>query len=310
MRFVFHATRKDRPTPAPRSASTAADPREAVGSHVPDNGCMTPHPHPFDEAMRLEPDADGRWTGRTSAAYANMIGPFGGTTAAILVEAVCRSDDRLGDPVAVTINYAGAIADGAFTISAEPTRTNRSTQHWSLTLRQDGAVAATATAVTAVRRTTWAHLETIRPDVPDADAVPVSTRVGRMPWTSNYEMRVVRGEIPALAPESVGVAPTTWVWVRDVPPRPLDFPSLTAICDAYFPRIFYRRPVFVPIGTVSLTIYFHRGAAALAAQGDRAVLGIATASNFADGFFEENVEVWGDDRRLLATAHQIVYFKE
>ena len=270
---------------------------------------MTTPSHPFDEAMRLVPDVDGHLTGHTSAAYANMIGPFGGTTAAVMLAAVCGAPDRLGDPVAFTINYAGPIADGAFTITAEPARTNRSTQHWTVTLRQGDALAATATAVTAQRRTTWSHVERIRPDVPEADAVQVSTSVGRMPWVDRYEMRFVRGEFPDLAAGAVGASPTTHVWLRDLPPRALDFPALAALCDAFFPRIFYRRPVFVPIGTVSLTIYFHRGAEALAAQGDRPVFGIAGASNFADGFFEEDVEVWGEDRRLLATAHQIVYFK-
>jgi hypothetical protein len=49
------------------------------------------------------------------------------------------------------------------------------------------------------------------------------------------------------------------VWVADNPPRALDFASLTALCDSFLPRIFLHRPDFVPIGTVSINIYFHAG---------------------------------------------------
>ncbi len=44
--------------------------------------------HPFDDAMRLVSAGDGRWTGQTSTDYGNMVGPFGGTTAAVLPHGV------------------------------------------------------------------------------------------------------------------------------------------------------------------------------------------------------------------------------
>ena len=40
------------------------------------------NPHPFDQAIALAASADGRYSGATSPAYANMVGPFGGITAA------------------------------------------------------------------------------------------------------------------------------------------------------------------------------------------------------------------------------------
>jgi hypothetical protein len=35
-------------------------------------------PHTFDQAIALAPTAEGEYTGATSPAYANMVGPFGG----------------------------------------------------------------------------------------------------------------------------------------------------------------------------------------------------------------------------------------
>ncbi len=93
--------------------------------------------HPFDSAVRLAPDGDCAWHGHTSAAYANMVGPFGGVTAAQALNAVLQHPQRLGDPVALTVNFAAALADGPFTVLARPARTNRSTQHWVLEIQQE-----------------------------------------------------------------------------------------------------------------------------------------------------------------------------
>jgi hypothetical protein len=48
----------------------------------------------------------------------------------------------------------------------------------------------------------------------------------------------------------------------------------------------------------------------LAVQGDRPVLGTARALNFRNGYFDQSAEVWSAGRQLLASTHQIVYFRE
>ena len=94
--------------------------------------------HPFDQAIALELQPDGHWLGHTSPAYANMVGPYGGITAAQMLNAVLLHPQRLGDPLALTVNYAAGVADGPFVLQARPARTNRSTQHWVIELLQDG----------------------------------------------------------------------------------------------------------------------------------------------------------------------------
>lgn len=100
------------------------------------------------------------------------------------------------------------------------------------------------------------------------------------------------------------------LWVRDEPPRPLDFSALASLCDSFFPRIFVRRRKVAPIGTVSLTTYFHADAALLQAQAQRHVLGVARALNFRNGYFDQSAEVWSDDWQPLASSHQVVYYRE
>jgi acyl-coenzyme A thioesterase PaaI-like protein len=267
--------------------------------------------HPFDAAVALTPTRENGFRGATTPAYANMVGPFGGTTGAVLLNAALLHPARLGDPVALTVNFASAVAEGEFEIEARAIRTNRSTQHWLIQLTQAGEIAATATAVFALRRDTWSAPEAIAPpDVPSADALAQAGRIAPLAWVNRYDMRFAAGDLPDRFDGEEQSDSKSAVWVRDEPPRPLDFASLAALCDTFFPRIFIRRRKRVPIGTVSLTTYFHADAAMLAAQSDRHVLGTARALNFRNGYFDQSAEVWSDAGQLLASTHQIVYFRE
>lgn len=269
-----------------------------------------PPTHVLDQAVLLERREDGAFAGATHPAYANMVGPFGGVTAAVLLNSALTHPARLGDPVALTVNYAGPVADGPFRIDALPVRTNRSTQHWSITLSQGDAVATTATAVFAVRRETWSSTEAAMPSVPAFETLERMPPAGIAAWTGNYDMRFVRGHmLDARLPEDRRDS-VSELWIRDEPPRPLDFLSLAAISDTFFPRIMVRRLQRVPAGTVSITTYFHADAALLAEQGDRPVFGAARATHFGRGYHDQSAEVWGEGGAMLATSHQIVYFKE
>src|SRR5687767_14392582 len=90
--------------------------------------------HPFDKAIALH-HSDirvGHFTGATSPDYWNMVGPFGGATAAIALQSVLQHPDLLGTPLALTVNFAAALEAGAFDVQATAVRTNRSTQHWTV----------------------------------------------------------------------------------------------------------------------------------------------------------------------------------
>ena len=290
---------------------------------------MTSTTHPFDEALRLQPVASpsspassaaaatvaGQYEGVTHAGYWNMVGPFGGITAATLLQAVLQHPDRLGDPLSLTVNYAGALTAGAFTVQAVPVRTNRSPQHWTLSILQadaEGAlvVTTTATAVTAVRRETWSVGDTPMPEVPQpADHQSIVVPGGAVEWLNRYEMRPVTGFIPRTWDGS-GDHSLTQLWMRDAPPRPLDFCALAALADVFFPRVWLRRARQVPAGTVSITVYFHASQAQLQETGTGYLLGQARGQEFRNGFFDQTAQLWNEVGTLLATSHQIVYYKE
>jgi hypothetical protein len=266
--------------------------------------------HSFDAAIALLPCGDGELEGTTHPGYANMVGPYGGLTASVLLNAAWLHPQRLGEPLALTVNFAGPVADGAFRIHARPLRTNRSTQHWHIEQRQGDAVCTSASAVFGTRRTTWAATEARMPDVPAAARIEPRLPNATLVWLERYEMRVVHGPMPDFGRDGAQADSGTTLWIRDNPPRPLDALSLAAICDNFYPRVFRRRARFGPAGTVSITTYFHADAATLAAQGDRPVLGQALGQHFGGGYFDQTALVWGDGGRLLASSHQLVYFKD
>jgi hypothetical protein len=266
--------------------------------------------HPLDIATHLAPIEPNIYRGNTSAAYGNMVGPFGGVIAAILLNAILLHPTRLGEPVALTVNFAGPIADGEFIVTARVLRTNRTTQHWYVELVQGDQVGATATAVFASRRDTWSSTEVAFPAAPPVGTIERFPPIDRAKWTAAYDMRFVHGH-PVSATDDTGDRDSaSCLWIRDYPSRQLDFVSLAAIRDAFFPRIFVRRPKWVPVGTVSLTTYFHADASSLQLQGDRPVLAAAHALHFGGGYFDQTAQVWSDDGALLAASHQVVYFKE
>lgn len=276
-------------------------------------------PHLFDAAIALTPAgnaAPNDFHGATHPAWQNMVGPFGGITAATALNAVLQHPRMLGEPVSLTVNYAAATADGPFTATARPVRTNRSTQHWIVEITQPDAegqpqVCTTATVFTALRRETFSASDMPMP------AVPAPTDVARQPlppgvaaWLHRYELRPVSGGIPMRWEGQASEHSQTRLWLRDDPPRALDFASLAAMSDIFFPRIWLRRARRVPVGTVSMTVYFHADGAMLAAIGCGHLLGQAQAQAFHHGYFDQTGQLWNEAGQLLATTHQVVYFKE
>ena len=128
-------------------------------------------------------------------------------------------------------------------------------------------------------------------------------------WLQRYDMRPVTGALPERW-DGQGDSSLTQLWMRDDPPRPLDFCALAALADVFFPRVWLRRALRVPAGTVSLTVYFHANAQELAATGTGYLLGQARGQEFRNGFFEQTVQLWNEAGALRATSHQMVYFKE
>ena len=262
----------------------------------------------FDQALALQSVAEGRFAGHTHEKWQNMVGPFGGITAAVMLQALMLSPERLGEPLSLTVNFCAGVAPGPFEITLKAARTNRSTQHWQMELSQDGLVVNTATAVTAVRRATWSATEAVMPSVPAASALAQVPHAPQLAWTNRYDLRYITGALPTVL-EGATNSSLSQLWVRDVQQRPLDFAALTALADVFFPRVYVARARIVPIGTVAMTVYFHADLAALGGVGAGFLLGQAVALRFVNGFFDQTAQLWSEAGTLLVSSTQLVYFK-
>lgn len=244
-----------------------------------------------------------------------MVGPFGGTTAATILQAIQLHPELLGSPLSLTVNYCAGMNQGLFEVQLMPVRTNRSTQHWTAAIVQydeqgQASVTTTATAVTAVRRDTWNMSDTPMPKVPEPGQAQLWEQGKQLDFLKLYEMRPIGAWLPKQWDGQISDASLSRLWLRDRPLRPLDFCSLMAMSDIFFPRVWIRRATRVPAGTVSITTYFHAGPDTLEATGTGYLLGQAQAQEFRNGFFDQSAQLWNEAGTLLCTSHQIVYFKE
>ena len=270
--------------------------------------------HPLDLATALGGDAaTSVRRARTSDAYWTFISPFGGVSAATALRAILERADRIGDPLALTVNFCAPIEKGDYDVHVRCVRTNRSSQHWQVEFIQPASTspALTASIVTAVRRETWSHRCAAPPaSLPPWDSLQAYPTRSALAWVGQYEFRFAEGALDfgASSADEPG-SPRSVLWLRDAEPRPLDFISLAAMSDAFFGRIFQVIGRVPPFGTVSMTTYFHADAGELAAHGVAPVAAVVDARVFHRSFCDQTAELFGQGGQLLASAVQIAYFR-
>ena len=59
-----------------------------------------------------------------------------------------------------------------------------------------------------------------------------------------------------------------------------------------------------------MTVYYHADAPQLAATGAAQLLLQAQGQGFGGGYFDHGGQLWNEAGELLATTHQVVYYKE
>lgn len=266
--------------------------------------------HPLDAATKLEASGD-KLTGATSDAYWNFTGPFGGATAATLLNAAMQHPKRQNLPLAMTINYCAPVAKGAFDVHVAEKRTNRSTQHFSVEMTQGADVIATSTLVFAARPEGFSHVSAQMPAVKTLEEIDAPKATAPLAWIGRFDMRFASG-FPAMRKDDSAAlgSPRTEVWMRDNPARKMDFLGLMNMSDAFFARPFHVLGRLIQVGTVSMTTYFHCDESDLAEVGEDYLLGVADANVFNKGYADQTAWLWSRKGKLLATSQQILYFRD
>ena len=255
----------------------------------------------FARATAVDPLGEGVWRAACDPAWNTQLGPNGGYLAAIILRAMLAElDDEARAARSLTCHYLRPPGAGELRLDVTVERSGRSLSTIGARLSQEGALCVIAVGAFAVEFRGAMDYAAAPPPMPAPAEVERLAPVAIVPITEHFEMRPTIGApLYAGAPES-----TSGGWLRFAEAQPLDAPALAMFADAWWPSPLPRltRPAAAP--TIDLTVHF-RAPAAAAAIADEPVLAVFRSSTAADGFFEEDGELWSADGILLAHSRQL-----
>jgi acyl-CoA thioesterase len=261
----------------------------------------------FDRETAVQPLGDGRYRSRLDRAWWVHRGPNGGYLAAIALRAL---SDAVADPEraprSLTVHYAAPPAEGALDIAAVVERAGRSLSSCSARLTQDDRLIGLALAAFSRPRPGPEFADMRPPDAPPPEQCPMIEAPRDDPLIPaialRWDNRYVRGGVPG---EPVRGEAVTTRWIRLPEGHVVDGLVAAAITDAAIPAVFGRvdEPIFVP--TVDLTIHFRSSLPVRGARPDDYVLADFRTKVAAEGFLEEDGEIWTRDGVLLAQSRQL-----
>ena len=260
----------------------------------------------LDETLDLERRDTHTFAGHTDMRYWNIIGPYGGWVAALMLKAVIhdQAPSRF-EPVAFTVDFMKAPKEGAVVIRRTCDRAGRTASFWRVELEMaDGTPCARALLTMAERRDTGVFSPETMPDVPRPDAVErFETTLLPVKWAHLYETRVVKGAMGGITPDTQSL-----VWVRDADRRPLDHVSMLALSDSPFPRLFLATGRPSNISTITMTTYLHASTAELQTIGSAHILADSRCARSVGGFYDQHTHFYSQAGDLVAASQQMVWY--
>ena len=263
-------------------------------------------------ATRFERDTavtrrdDDTFVGRVDPAWFVHRGPNGGYLAAILLGALTeRVADPRRAPRSLTVHFASPPDEGEITVTTTIERTGRSLTSCSARASQADRLVAIAVAAFSSPRPGPEFCDLVPPDVPEPEQLTARRPPPEAPpiafrWDTRWA--IGRFPVPGTPPDREAVAGG---WIRLEEPQPLDAPAIAAVTDGWVPPVFGRtnEPLVVP--TIDLTVHFRSALPHPGMPVDGFVLAVFRTSVAADGFLDEDGEVWAPDGTLLAQSRQL-----
>ncbi len=257
----------------------------------------------FARATAVEPLGGGAWEGTCDTSWSAPNGPNGGYLAAIVLRALTAAVADDARPArSLTCHYLRPPGPGPVRVEVTEERVGRSVTALSARLLQGGRLCVLALAAFAVDREGAADYAAVAPTVPPSrDVAVMEPGPGAPAMVHKFEVRPAIGD----APFSGAQEAVTGGWIRLADPHPVDAPALAMYADAWLPAPFTRivEPVAAP--TIDLTVHFRAPRAAAALAADEPLLAVFRSTTSAEGFFEEDGELWSPDGVLLAHSRQL-----
>ncbi len=262
----------------------------------------------FDRDTALTAMGDGRFAGRMDPGWWIERGPNGGYVAAIVLRGLTMAvDDIARTPRSLTIHYLAPPAEGDVVMETTIERTGRRVTFVTGRLLQGDRVLALAMAAFAVSIPGVEFADITMPSampIDQTEPIPLMQRPGGSPapMRERYDQRWAIGDPPFTGGDAQAVVGG---WIRFAEPRPVDHLSVAAYADAWIPSLFTRFPQPTAIPTVDLTVHFRAPLPRTSMKPDDYCLVVFRTQVAAEGFIEEDGEVWSPDGVLLAHSRQL-----
>jgi acyl-CoA thioesterase len=263
-------------------------------------------PSRFERDTAVTRGDEATFLGRVDPAWFVQRGPNGGYLAAIVLRALTeRVDDPTRAPRSLTVHFVSPPAAGTITIITTLERVGRSLTSVSARVSQADRLVALAVAAFSSPRPGPEFCDLVAPVVPPPEALPATTPPpGAPPIASRWDTRWAIGSppTPTRPPDREAVAGG---WIRLEEPQPMDAPAIAAVTDGWLPPVFARTNEALAVPTVDLTVHFRSSLPNPAVAADGFVLAVFRTSVAAEGFLDEDGEVWTPDGTLLAQSRQL-----
>lgn len=263
----------------------------------------------FDRDTALERLGRGRYRAHAPRGWWAERGLNGGLLAALAVRAATLEvSDARRRPRSLTVHYLVPAAEGALDVTLATERSGTRATNCLIRFEQDGVAVGLALAVLAAAIPTKRTVAHAPPDAPPPAALePHLSHFPRSPaMMANYEYRLAFGSPPFSGSPQLCAG----VWVRTARPRRPDPISVAAFADAWTPMPFIALERPAPAPTLELTIHFRDHAWYGRAEPDAFVLAAFRTRLIAEGFFEEDGELWSEDGVLIAESCQLAMLLE
>jgi acyl-CoA thioesterase len=261
-------------------------------------------PSTFDTDTAVSPRGDGVYDVGIDRGWWIERGPNGGYVAALLVQGMLA---EVADPArhlrSLTVHYLAPANEGPAEVVVQVERTGRLVQYLTARLVQAGKLIATAQAAFAVVNAAGpAFADPTFPGYPPPDAVaPAADPPVVVPMRHRYEFRHVIGS-PWDGP---GKTAETGGWIRLREQRPYDSALVAALSDAWYPAIFTRLTERVGVPTIDLTVHVRSVEALQRMRPDDWMAVRFRTTVAAEGYLEEDGELWAPDGTLVAHSRQL-----
>jgi acyl-CoA thioesterase len=258
----------------------------------------------FDRATAVAPLGGGAWEGVCDPGWWAGRGPNGGYLAAIVLRAmIAELDDASREPRSLTCHYLRPPGTGPVRVDVTVERGGRALSTLTARLRQDGRDCILAIAAFGIDVPAPAEFATAPPAVPPPEEIEPAPaeRSSGLSIAERFEVRPALGSgMLEGADEAI-----TGGWLRFADARATDALALAMFADAWWPSPWVRLREPVPAPTMDLTVHFRAPRAAAALEPGEPVLAVFRSTTAADGFFDEDGEVWTRDGVLLAQSRQL-----